>query len=201
MKTYLFHSVGKLSGVSYPSADLAQEYTQALNVDETFFHLWAKDHPDALFTFDDGYANNLDACRFLAAEGIRCIVFVSTAFIGDPFKFCSLPIVNDEELKELSEYAEIGAHGVNHLNLTEVETDEELYFEVRYSKEYLERIIDKEVEAFSYPHGHVDHRVMWQVQKAGFKRAYATWVGNLFDDTWAIPRIGVCKTGTTDGSK
>jgi len=124
------------------------------------------------------------------------------------------PLVRDdghpltaEELRRLaaSGLVEIGAHTVNHVRLGALPLDEQRK-EIEGSKRRLEEILDRRVEAFSYPHGTpgsftVDTERL--VREVGFAGAVTTSLGRGLpwgsvsrrSDRFALPR-----TATADVS-
>jgi peptidoglycan/xylan/chitin deacetylase (PgdA/CDA1 family) len=67
---------------------------------------------------------------------------------------------------------EVGSHTVTHPCLTALSPDEQLQ-EITGSRGFLERLLDRPVESFSYPHGELDRTTVECVRKAGFRRACA----------------------------
>jgi len=71
---------------------------------------------------------------------------------------------------------EIGAHSVFHKNLTEC-NDEELSFEIRRSKNIIEKKIGKEIHSFSCPHGGWNDKINKVLKQNGFKFVVSKGVG------------------------
>lgn len=67
----------------------------------------------------------------------------------------------------------IQSHTMSHPILTNCD-DEILSYELNSSKAYLENLIDREVNAFSYPNGNFSNREIEAVKKAGYKMAFTT---------------------------
>ncbi|MEL6589324.1 MAG: polysaccharide deacetylase family protein [Bacteroidota bacterium] len=91
----------------------------------------------------------------------------------------------------------IGAHTQNHLPLSQI-SPELLWQEVAGSKEQIESYIQKRVDHFAYPFGkrtEASVREFEAVQKAGFRTATTTRIGNIFpghrDHPAALPRISI----------
>jgi peptidoglycan/xylan/chitin deacetylase (PgdA/CDA1 family) len=145
------------------------------------------DRPVAL-TFDDGYADTYEAIELLRRRGLCTTVYVTTGEIGTPRR------LSDEQIATLARLprVEVGAHGVRHRRLDEL-NDSELQYEVRASKWTLEQLTSRTVGSFSYPHGAYDERVRAAVITAGYKSA--TSVKNALshpgDDSFAIARFTV----------
>jgi peptidoglycan/xylan/chitin deacetylase (PgdA/CDA1 family) len=136
-------------------------------------------------TFDDGYADNLDAVGELAQRNLSSTVYVTTGEVGrrgmlsaaSLAELCALPGV------------EVGAHGVRHLRLDELD-DSELIAEVYVSKAQLEDLTQSAVPTFAYPHGAYDRRAREAVIRAGYRSAAAVKnaLSHSADDPFAIAR-------------
>ncbi|MCC6201491.1 MAG: polysaccharide deacetylase family protein [Gammaproteobacteria bacterium] len=138
-------------------------------------------------TFDDGFANNLDAAAALEARAMRATFFIVTGSIGQvPYwPDSGRPagrLLNAEEIRQLDAAGmEIGAHGVDHVRLPGL-TDEALAREVRDSKSALEDILGKPVTSFAYPYGAWDARCEDAVRTAGYSAACTTQPGAALKD-------------------
>ena len=104
-------------------------------------------------------------------------------------------------IKKLSEdrLCTIGAHTVNHFPLSQLDQDQ-LFFEIKKSKEIIENHIGKPVQHFAYPFGKLSeasYREFEVVKSLGFKTATTTRTGNIFEthknSTECLPRISVNK--------
>jgi peptidoglycan/xylan/chitin deacetylase (PgdA/CDA1 family) len=141
-------------------------------------------------TFDDGYADNLDAVEALIHRGLSSTLYVTSGEVGGRNRLTS------SQLAELASNrgVEIGAHAVRHRRLDEL-SDDELADEVTQSKLRLEELTGREIRSFSYPHGAYDWRVRQAVVAAGYSSAVA--VKNALshdgDDPFAIARWTVTR--------
>jgi peptidoglycan/xylan/chitin deacetylase (PgdA/CDA1 family) len=144
-----------------------------------------------LVTFDDGYADFLDAAERLTAAGFPSTLYVTTGQLG------AAGMLTRGQLRLLGGTVEVGAHSRSHPRLDELPADR-LRDEVHGSKADLEEVLQRPARSFAYPHGGHDRRVRQAVVDAGFGSAAA--VKNAFshdrDDPFAIARITVT-TGTT----
>ena len=147
-------------------------------------------------TFDDGFADTVDAVELLELEGLRSTVYVTTGFVG------SADMLSEQQLETLAgrpDSVELGAHTVTHPRLDELALSA-AEDEVRASKAALERMIDRSVDSFAYPHGVHDAHVRDLVVRSGYRSAAA--VKNAMshgrDDPWAIARWTVGRTTDAD---
>ena len=148
-------------------------------------------------TFDDGFADTVDAVELLEREGLRSTVYVTTGFVG------SADMISEQQLETLAgrrDSVELGAHTVTHPRLDELALSA-AEDEVRASKAALERMIDRSVDSFAYPHGAHDARVRDLVVRSGYRSAAAVKnaMSHERDDPWAIARWTVGHA--TDGRR
>jgi peptidoglycan/xylan/chitin deacetylase (PgdA/CDA1 family) len=95
----------------------------------------------------------------LKSMGIKGVFFINTASIKN---------YEDENLlKELAKYHEIGSHTHNHLDLTQLPLEEILH-DLIMSKEIIYNLTGKHVKPFAYPYGMYNSKVLEAVRKAGF---------------------------------
>ena len=139
-------------------------------------------------TFDDGFAETLNAVRSLAALGLSATVYVTTGWIGAPGMLSSDQV---KELAELGDAVELGAHTVSHPYLDELRRGE-LDAETVGSRDAL-RALGVPVRTFAYPHGAYDASVQAAVIRAGFSSAAAVKnaLSHHRDDPWAVARYTV----------
>lgn len=147
-------------------------------------------------TFDDGFADTVDAVELLDSEGLRSTVYVTTGFVG------SADMISERQLETLAglrDSVELGAHTVTHPRLDEL-TLSAAEDEVQASKAALERMIDRPVDSFAYPHGAHDARVRDLVVRSGYRSAAAVKnaMSHADDDPWAIARWTVGSTTDDD---
>jgi peptidoglycan/xylan/chitin deacetylase (PgdA/CDA1 family) len=142
------------------------------------------ERPVAL-TFDDGFADTYDAVEIALGRGVWSTVYVTTGAVGSRGR------LSHEAVAELAQSTgvEIGAHGVRHRYLDELD-DRELAHEVRGSKGQLEDLTQATVNSFAYPHGAYNARVRQAVILAEYRSAAAVKnaVSHVADDPFAIAR-------------
>jgi peptidoglycan/xylan/chitin deacetylase (PgdA/CDA1 family) len=149
-----------------------------------------------VITFDDGCEKFYDTTfPILDSFNFPATVYPITGFLGDIVtlkgkSYPHLKILSESMLLELSNVGvEIGAHTVNHLKLTET-TEKEAKFQIKYSKEYLEQLLGKKIDSFSYPHGDYNTKTIRMVKESGFTNALTCKLGFAQDaqSIFEIPR-------------
>lgn len=116
--------------------------------------------------------------------------------INEQFNDVELPknlMMNWNELKQISaEGIEIGSHSVTHPLLAKMETEEEILFELKQSKEIIQHQLGFAPKTISYPIGSFDERVMKIAKQLDYKMGLAVQ-HKTFDsekqNQFAIPRV------------
>ncbi len=113
-----------------------------------------------LIAFDDGYADNYRyAYPILLDEQVTGTFFVVSGTVGNENRMTA------DELREMQANGmAIGSHTVNHENLADM-TDVEIEFELRQSRESLERLLGRPVCTLAYPGGKIDEDVLDMAEK------------------------------------
>jgi len=131
-------------------------------------------------TFDDGYLSVLtEAAPLLASRSIPFHVFLSPALAssGDP------RFLTPKQIVELSQFpgSQFGTHGLHHRRLTDIAIkDAEL--ELRQAREWLEDLIQADVNTMSYPFGAVNSQLLNAVGEAGYTIAASSKWGFNFEE-------------------
>jgi peptidoglycan/xylan/chitin deacetylase (PgdA/CDA1 family) len=138
-------------------------------------------------TFDDGFSNTADAVRLLTDAGIPATVYVTTGMMGRPGM---LSIRDLSELCGIDGAVEIGAHGVRHRRLDELDGDE-LTTETADSRMLIEEVTQRGCASFAYPHGNHDRASVAAVRNAGYSSAVAVRnaLSHDHDDVFALARV------------
>jgi peptidoglycan/xylan/chitin deacetylase (PgdA/CDA1 family) len=144
-------------------------------------------------TFDDGYADTLDAVELLCDAGLPCTVYLTTGEVGGADRLTAEQVARLATLPGV----ELGAHAVRHRPLDEL-SDAEVRHEVRSSRARLEQLAGRRVDSFAYPHGAYDRRVRGAVIEAGYRSAAAVKnaLSHPQDDPYAIARWTVTTAAT-----
>lgn len=139
----------------------------------------------ASITFDDGYSDNLAACRRLSERGLPATVFITTGMTGLD------NTMSHDQLRELDALPgiELGAHSVSHPHLDALSADD-AHSEIERSREDLGEILGHPVSTFAYPHGAYSPTVLKIVREAAFDAVAAVKnaLSHPSDDPLAIAR-------------
>lgn len=132
-------------------------------------------------TFDDGFESVLDnALPELKVRGIPCTIFVPTGCIGRPPQWIESAhydaeerIASEEVWRTLSAnpLVHIGSHSVSHPNFALID-DARALAELSESKKSLERMLGREVNSFSFPHGAYTPGSINLARQCGYDRVY-----------------------------
>jgi len=120
-------------------------------------------------SWDDGHKLDLRLADLLNKYGIRGTFYISP----ENREFRKEDLLSDEEIIKLSRDFEIGAHTMTHPRLTKI-SEREAFDEIRASKQYLEKLLRKEVSCFCYPGGNYNEKIMKFVEKSGFSYSRTT---------------------------
>ena len=127
-------------------------------------------------TFDDGLENlHTVAMPLLEQLGVPATVYVQTGILGERYPWAlersGLRMMNATQVRELAEAGiEIGAHTVNHRDLSACSYDEALE-EMAGSRDALEEIIGGPVTTFAYPYARHSEESRRAAEDAGFTAA------------------------------
>jgi hypothetical protein len=95
-------------------------------------------------SWDDGHSLDLKLAKLLSKYRIPATFYVPVKGINKK--------LNEEQIKLLDREFEIGAHTLNHLNLTKL-SREKIKTEIKLGKKYLENLLNREINSFAYPMG------------------------------------------------
>jgi peptidoglycan/xylan/chitin deacetylase (PgdA/CDA1 family) len=134
-------------------------------------------------TFDDGYEDAFTAALpVLRRHNMTATFYIVSAFVGQP------GYMSWEQLAALRDAGmEIGAHTVNHYDLTTLDWNTAAY-EIGQVKTDLEQRLGISVASFCYPTGLYNGGTVEQVRAAGYTSATTTRWDNNYSDMLALPR-------------
>jgi len=120
-------------------------------------------------SWDDGNEYDLRIAQLLLRYGIGGIFYIPT----------EKSHLSRHDIRFLSEHFEIGGHTVSHpLDMKKL-SNEQMHYEVKMNKWWLENIIGKKITSFCYPRGRYNDTVIDVVKSEGFTEARTTLVGNI----------------------
>lgn len=137
-------------------------------------------------TFDDGYADALsEALPLLQKYGFVATFYIVSGFVGEPGYLTA-----DEVRTIRAAGMEIGAHTINHRDLSKVD-EATARAEVIESKAQVEAISGGPVHSFCYPSGKYTDATLALVREAGYDNATTVMPDLPYDDRLQLPRIRI----------
>ncbi len=127
-------------------------------------------------SWDDGHKLDLRLSALLKKYRIKATLYIAP----EDHEFAPENRLSDEDISQLAEDFEIGAHTLSHPILTQISLDA-AQTEILGSKTYLERLAGKPVRSFCYPHGLYNTQLKDILRSAGF--TYARTVEQLWHTT------------------
>ena len=122
-----------------------------------------------VLTFDDGLLNNYTvAYPILKEHNLKAYFFIIVGKVG------TAGYMNWEQIRELKDAGMIiGSHGMSHRILTEL-SEQELDFELRVSKKFLQEYLGDKIEFLSIPRGFVNKEVIEKAKELGYKAVFTS---------------------------
>lgn len=143
---------------------------------------------------DDGFRGIWDCREFFYQENIHPTIFIAKSLVGQE------GYLTEEEIKELNQHGWIfQSHTVSHTSLNDF-TLEELDYQLRESKVYLEALLGKEIKEICAPQGKYSNWVCEHAYRAGYDVFYSSTPGNyserLTDFSFVVTR-NLCQSLST----
>lgn len=178
-------------------SDLAVRGYRSLRLDEYAAGLDDGFPPrTVLITFDDGYDHVADAATpVLRYYGFSAAMFVPVGSLGSyndwdagwSRHLATLAIATPGRLRSLDpDVWEVACHGLWHIDLRAVSSREQRLALIT-ARERLAGIVGRPVVDLAYPYGAHDQRVRRDVERAGYRMAFAAANG-MAGDPYRLPR-------------
>lgn len=118
-------------------------------------------------SWDDGYKLDLKLLNLLNKYNLKGTFYIPQKINYLIAKDKPLIQVNQEQIQEIAQSQEIGAHTLNHIYLNQLSLIESEK-EIKLSKDWLEELIGQQIKMFSYPGGILNDEIVEIVKKSGF---------------------------------
>lgn len=154
-----------------------------------------------VITFDDGYSDNYkNAYPILKKYNFKATIFVITSYIGKGKTF-----LNINELKQMQNKGiDIQSHTVRHKRLDRMTYKEQLY-ELKKSKQFLEKNLNKKVQFIAYPFGQCNKDTIKIARKTGYKMGLSSFNGGRWseynDGIYTLDRVYISSNHTFETFK
>ncbi len=120
---------------------------------------------------DDGHPFDFKTAELLSKYGFKATFYI-------PKNNPEREVINENQIKEISQQFEIGAHTLSHLPLHKM-NDDQAYKEISESKIWLENLLSKPCISFCYPQGKFNRQTPKLVEKALFLGARNCYFNRL----------------------
>lgn len=142
-----------------------------------------------VITFDDGYRDNYDnAFPILKKYNMKATVFMITDSVDN-----SDDKLSSKQLKEMQENGvDIESHTSNHVELN-TESSEKQKEVLLKSKQYLDKLLNKDTKYLCYPVGKYNEATLKAAQETGYKLAFTTKPGfsKVSDGMYTLHRVRI----------
>jgi peptidoglycan/xylan/chitin deacetylase (PgdA/CDA1 family) len=138
-----------------------------------------------VITFDDGHSSDVIAARELNQRGLPAAFFITWSRLG-----CS-SFLSRNQVAELEDRGfEIGSHGWSHVPLAQLRPAE-LNRHLSFSKQRLEALLGKPVNALAAPFGSYNEKVVTCAIAAGYRRMMTSQFGLAIAGSYQLARLPV----------
>ena len=133
----------------------------------------SNDNLEVAIMFDDGYRGIWDNRDYFYENNICPTVFLAVDLIGKP------NFLNIEEILELQNHGfKFECHSWSHKSLARL-TPEILKKELGDSKDYLSKILNKDVTEICLPLGYYSDSLLQEIKKYDYKKVYSSIPGSI----------------------
>jgi peptidoglycan/xylan/chitin deacetylase (PgdA/CDA1 family) len=124
-------------------------------------------------SWDDGAVQDLRLLKLLNKYNLKGTFYIPKNINFEIKKGQFLKQLSEKDILEIAKTQEIGAHGITHTYLDEL-NKEQIYNEVKNSKDWLEKLLNKEIKMFAYPGGKYNDDIVNIVKESSFLGARTT---------------------------
>lgn len=149
------------------------------------YNFFEKDEPvpekSVVLTFDDGYVDNyVNAFPTLKEFGFTATIFIITNTVDTNNIY-----LNSKQIKEMVDNGiDIESHTVDHEDLDKLNYEKQLE-ELKNSKAYLEKLLNKDIKYIAYPTGKYNKDTLKAAKESGYLMAVTT------NGTWSDKSDGI----------
>lgn len=113
-------------------------------------------------SWDDGQKADFKIAKLLTKYNLKGTFYITKPYYRDPLE--------KWDVVEMDREHEIGAHTLNHVDLSNIPISEAKR-EIEGSKVYVEEIVDHQIKMFCYPYGRYSEEIKKIIKDAGFMGA------------------------------
>jgi peptidoglycan/xylan/chitin deacetylase (PgdA/CDA1 family) len=168
-----------------------EDFRSILDLKDIYFHslesAYSENNKNVVcLTFDDGFASDWEIVFPLLQEySATATFFVVTDWIGKK------GYLTHVQIKEMSDSGmQIGSHSHTHPNLIDLDEDR-INHEIRHSRLFLEDLLGKEVDSFSFPFGYENSYLIRKVLQEGYKYCCTSRHGIVKSHMGMLPRNSI----------
>lgn len=161
-------------------------------LDQDFFEAVldsVRNEPNVRFTVDDGNASDVElVLPALLRRGLRATFFICSGRLDQP------TFLSRQQVRELLEQGMgIGSHGVVHRSWRQL-TFTQLTDELEGSRQVIEELCGRPVDAAACPFGAYDRTVLNGLRRACYRHVFTSDGGTATENHWLQARTTVTRT-------
>lgn len=119
-------------------------------------------------SWDDGALEDKRVLGLLNEYNLKGTFYIPKNIHFEVKKGVYLQRISDKEIMEMARTQDIGAHTMNHIYLNKLKRDE-IFKEIKNSKEWLQNLLGREIKMFAYPGGVFSDEIIQIVKDIGFR--------------------------------